>query len=194
MSKRTDQKRVARHKRSIEAKHDRLIAAYVKKRYPAINKKANNYYEALQTKYPNKRDLTKTPEFLSLDCKVGKNVGKTRSKTQITTTTTVINDSMTLQIPLMDKSDVDTATNLSIPEDINDSLIADLRKDPQLNTVFNDIIAEDKEQQHDQNLQEQVDESLQDLDESLQELSNAFPQLFEETTPLEKELSQLTYQ
>ena len=192
MSTRVDQKRRARQKRSIQAKHDRLIAAYVKKRYPEVNTEAYNYYEALQKKYPNKRDLTKTQEFLFLLCQDKENDGKTLSNTQVTTT--VINDSMKLQIPLMDKNDVDTATNLNIPEDIYNSLITDLAKDPQLNTIFNDIIAEDKEQQHDENLQEQVDESLQDLDESLQELGNAFPELFEETTPLEKELSQLIQQ
>ena len=45
---------------------DKVITKYVKNKYPAVYTEAVGYYETLNKLYPNKIDLTKTAEFISL--------------------------------------------------------------------------------------------------------------------------------
>ena len=190
------QKRVARHARSVQSRHDRLVSAYLKKKYPKEYKEASQYYDQLNEKYPDKRDLTKTDEFLFLSTGYTSFYQKYRAQQECQKKKTgddnQINDTMALKIPLMEKSDVEIAVisqkiddSLLIPEDIYNNLLASITKDPEMNAILNDIATYPEqqvpEQQQQQHQQQQIDELLDELDDILPEIT--------EQTPLEKELS-----
>ena len=193
---RTAQKRKARQARSANVRHDRLVAAYLKKKYPEEYAEAERYYDQLNDKYPHKRDLIKTAEFLQFSTgystfieyyRMRSNHQKPKEKAH------TVEDNMSLQIPLMDSEDVCTTKllekadqALAIPDDVYDNIVSELRKDPQLHTIFDETT-----QQPNLSHEQQFAEVMEELDELL-------PQLFDQTalekTPLEEELSNLTYQ
>ena len=196
---RTTQKRKARQVRSANARHDRLVAAYLKKKYPEEYAEAERYYNQLNDKFPYKRDLIKTADFLQFSTGYSTFIeyyrmrSKPKEKPKPKEKAHTVEDNMSLQIPLMDSEDVCTTKlvekadqALAIPDDVYDNIVSELRKDPQLYTIFDETT-----QQHNLSHEQQFEEVIEELDELL-------PQLFDQTafekTPLEEELSNLTYQ
>ena len=177
---RVSQKRVARHIRSTNARHDRFVAAYTKAKYPEVFAEAKQYYEELNKKYSMKRDLTKTDEFLSQTTTYTSyyQMYRERYETKMKMKKTQ-KDTMELQIPLMDQDQVDIAimeekvdSSPIIPEHVYNALLKDLSEDPTTNMIFKEISAE-------QNT-EQVNQILQELEDILPEIPDQ--------TLLEKEL------
>ena len=153
---RTDQKRLARYARTARVRHDRLITEYMKNKYPDEYKEAEQFYQSLDRKYQNKRDLTKTTDFLHLTTGYHTFVELYRARAEETRkqkisqethatgdTTSVTGDTMSLEIQLMSNDDINNAIlneSLCIPEDTYNTLIDELAKDPQLYDMFNDIL------------------------------------------------------
>ena len=176
--------------RSVQSRHDRLVSAYLKKKYPKEYKEATQYYDQLNKKYPDKRDLTKTDEFLFLSTGYTSFYQKYRAqecqkKKKKTGDDNQINDTIALKIPLMDKSDVEIAVisekiddSLLIPEDMYNNLLSEISKDPWMNAILNDIPTYPEKQVAEQ----------QQIDQLLDELDDILPQITEQS-PLEKELS-----
>ena len=170
---RTEQKRTARHILAIKTRHDRLVTAYIRNKYPIEYEEAELYYQNLNLKYPNKRDLTKTTDFLHFTTGYGSFIDYYRARAEdektknITQETHTVEDNMSLRIQLMDNDDVSTAKlcekadeSLAIPEDVYNSLISKLAKDPQLYSIFNGMSVDNSQQPLEQ---QQFDETTREL-------------------------------
>ena len=206
--KRIEQKRVARHIRSVDARHDRLITAYIKKKHPEVYEEAHRYYETLNLKYPSKRDLTKTGEFLQFATGYSTFIeyyNRARVTDQKTKKHTV-DDNMTLRIPLMDSEDVNTTKlyekadeSLAIPDDVYNNIVSELAKDPQLYTIFEETTHQQQveETTHQQQVEETTHQAevshQQQFEEIIEELDVLLPNLLDQT-PLEEELEHLVYE
>ena len=225
---RAEQKKTARKTLSVRAKHDRFITSYLQVKYPKEYEEAQQYYQQLNVQYPKKRDLTKTTEFLYLATGHRTFVQYYRQrihakKTKKISEKTDIVDNMVLQIPLMNSNDMDTVVleekadesdmntvvleekadeSLVIPDDIYDNLIRELRNDPELYTIFNDMNVDtsqqpldlSQEQQIEINIPGHVSQEQQQTDEIISDLEASWPELFEDgQTPLENELEALDY-
>ena len=202
---RVAQKKAAQHVRSKAARHDRFIAAYIMKKNKEAYAEAKQFFDDLDQKYPQKRDLTKTDEF------VHKTTGYTSFYTMAqakyqTKKQEANNDkskSMALKIQLMDPVDVDIAVmgektdeSLCIPDHIYNNLLAEISKDPVLTNIFN-TVNQEQQQEMDEILGELDDilpkkspleeEQQQEMDEILGELDDILPK----KSPLEEELEHL---
>ena len=62
LNKRREQER----KRKNQARQERLMIGYIGIKYPLMYKEAKEYYNKLNSIYPNKNDLLKTPRFREL--------------------------------------------------------------------------------------------------------------------------------
>ena len=188
---RVEQKRKARHVRSKAARHDRFISAYIKKKNKDVYENAKKFYDDLDQKYPSKRDLTKTDEFVhettgytsSYQWYQVKYEAKKREPNSQET------KDMLLEIPLMDKCDVDITVigqkadeSLSIPDNIYNDLVAEISKDPVMSSIFNGICQEQPQE---------IDEQQQELDQSFDELNDI---LLQEKSPPEDELENIVYE
>ena len=172
--RRVEQKRLARHTRSVNNRHDRFVAAYTRAKHPQVFAEAKQYCEELNKKYSTKRDLTKTDEFLAQTTKYTSYYQMYRERHETKMKKRKPEDTMALQIPLMDQNQVDIVImgekadpSLMIPEDVYNSVVKELSEDPATNMIFKEISAEQ--------------------DQILQELEDILPQILEQT-PLEKEL------
>ena len=183
---RVEQKRVARHIRSVNTRHDKFIAAYIKAKYPEPFAEAKAFYEKLNNKYATKRDLTKTDEFLVETTKYSSayDMYRSRYETKMKEKNQQ-KDTMALEIPLMNQEQVDIAImeekvdpSLAIPEDVYQSLVRDLCQDPAMAMFFKENTEEEQPNQ--------IDEQVNKL---LQEVEDILPQIFDQTE-LEKELEQ----
>ena len=178
------QKKAARHVRSKAARHDRFIAAYIMKKNKEVYAEAKQLYDDLDKKYPEKRDLTKTDEFLHKTtgytsfyqmsrAKAKYQVQKQKPDNQKT-------KGMSLEIPLMDKGDVDIAVmaekvdeSLCIPDHIYNNLLAEISKDPVMSSIFGTINQEQQQsEQQQQQQQQEIDEILDELDDILAQESS----------------------
>ena len=170
---------------NVKNKHARFIAEYVFRKEPQLYKEASNFHNMLKAKHPYKRDLTKTHEFLVQttdysDYRDFYNRKKLKrhqqsSTTTTTTTTTTRVDNMELNIDLLTPEVVaeNTTTPFQIiPDDVYHDLLAQIRADPALQPVLNDMIAP------------QADDLLEDPE--LNEILNGLEQ-----TPLEKEVDDM---
>ena len=199
---RVEQKRKARHVLSKAARHDRFISLYVMKKNKDVYAEAKKFYDDLDKKYPFKRDLTKTGEF----------VHEITGYTSVYLSGQAIHHAkkqetkdMSLEIPLMDKGDVDIAViaqkvdeSLAIPDHIYNNLLAEISKDPAMSSIFNNInqeqpISKDPAMSSifnniNQEQPQEIDEQQQELSQILDELDDILPQ---ESSPLEQELEQL---
>ena len=63
---RKERKRFTRKQLTISNRHNKLISQYVSFKHPDIYKDAEAFYKMLNHKYPEKRDLCKTIEYLEL--------------------------------------------------------------------------------------------------------------------------------
>ena len=185
-----DRKNINRRAEAVRTKHNRVIVGYVEHMFPKVYDEAKKFYEQLNVKYPQKRDLRKTNEYawmktgLVFPQQTGKNDKQVETVTekptphqpesndeQVETVTekptphqpesndeqveTVtgsnnIKDTMKLRIPLMTTKDtvkksIDMSTKMEIDEvpmmteETLQSMIRDLREDPDLNDIFNDF-------------------------------------------------------
>ena len=114
---RKGQKRASQHLLVLKNRHAKFISEYVKRKFPGIYTEADSYYNHLNTANPNKRDLTKTHQFL-VDTtsytdhnhyyrrKKTKTVTQEHTTTTTATTITTINDSMVLRVPMLTQNEV----------------------------------------------------------------------------------------
>ena len=179
---RVEQKKKARHLRSKAARHSKFIAAYVINKNKEIYDEAKKFYDELDKKYPGKRDLTKTDEFVHET--TGYTIYQTYQINYQTRKNPLSNNQkdIALNIPLMNKDDVDLAVmsekvneEISIPELIYKGLLEEISNDPSMSNIFKDLN------------QEQTEE----LGEILEELDGILP---EEKLPLEDELENIVYE
>ena len=220
---RLEQKRSARHIRVAKTKHDRFVSAYLKNVYPNQYAEAELQYEKLNRKYPTKRDLTKTTEYLKLSTGYDTFVEYYRAqsaeraqKPEKKNTTQEM--CISLEIPLMDKHDINVTTlcqkadeSLLIPEDVYTDLVTELTKDPELYNIFHnfqDCLEEEQQvipgpvpQEEQQVIPGPVPQEEQQVipgpvpqEEQVKELDEIVHELFQGgQTPLENELSCLGY-
>ena len=121
--KRTDQKRVARQILSIKNRQSRFITEYVKSKHAEIYQEAEAFYNHVKELNPNKRDLTKTHQFLVattdfVDHREFYNRKKKDHKKNHPVTT--FNDNMVLRVQLLAPEAATTTSNsesLVIPDD-----------------------------------------------------------------------------
>ena len=156
MDKRKTQKKTAQKALNDKSRHSRFIAEYVLRKEPEVYKEANSFYDMLKGKHPNKRDLTKTHEFLVgttsyvdyRDFYCRKKL-KHRKESTITTTTTTTTtkttrvDNMELNIDLLTPQTVaeNTVPLQVIPDDLYEQLVTEISVDPDLQHVLNNMIA-----------------------------------------------------
>ena len=117
----------------------RLISGYVKFKYPEVYADALNLYEFLNGAYPNKRDLTKTVEYLQITTGAVSytkfyNDRKAQKKHQEKQT------EMELRIPLLTRETVQSQTTLDIPGATD--VVTEIMEDEPLRVVFNQITTE----------------------------------------------------
>ena len=185
---RKTQKKLAQKTLNAKSKHARFIAEYVLRKEPVVYKEANSFYNMLKAKHPNKRDLTKTHEFLvkttnyvdyrDYYCRKKSKSHKESTITTTTTTTTRTSrvDNLELNIELLTPQVVaeNTEPFQVIPDDLYQQLVTEIRADPDLQPVLNTMIAP------------QADDSVEDPE--LNAILDALEQ-----TPLEKELDKMGY-
>ena len=107
-------KGTARKLLSLKNRQDRFISTYVQSVRPDLYNEAKTYYEELRLRYPGKRDMCKTSEFLRKTkgfdsfeeyylerAKQKRREGQTTERKLNQTTRTGIVDNMVLNIPLM---------------------------------------------------------------------------------------------
>ena len=133
----------------------RLMMQYVQVKYPDAYNDAEACYETLNAKYPNKRDLTKTIEFVQLNTgattyaqyysyrKQQKREQEKKQAQATETTTTARNDMFDLRIPLLSPEIVENNRSLNIPE--YPEVMTEIVADPDLRTVFNQLTTPDGE-------------------------------------------------
>ena len=185
---RVEQKRIARHARSKAARHDRFVSLYVRKKNKEVYQEAEKFYQQLDQKYPTKRDLTITDEFVQSTTEYTSAFQSAQAKyyarkKQKSDTQQV--KAIALEIPLMNESDVDIAVmnekvdeSLCIPQYIYNDLLTEISKDPAMTAIFNDTCKEQPEEQ-------------QELTKILDELDDILPN---KSTLLEQELENLVSQ
>ena len=159
---RKERKRFTRKLLTRSNRHNKLISQYVSFKHPDVYKDAEAFYKMLNHKYPEKRDLSKTIEYLELttgaitynqyynhrkqDKRVrdkretasettttGQHVDSMASET--TTTTGQHVDSMVLQIPLLSSQIVANNMSLDIPQ--YEDVMTEINNDSDLRAVFN---------------------------------------------------------
>ena len=204
------QKRSSRHARSIKIKRDRVISLYVKTKHPEVYQDAERIYQMLDKRYPKKRDLTKTSEFLSLTTTYStftdlyRDTYKKRKADQKEKTIPGTQE-MRLEISLMNipPRQKDDEQQLCLTQDTYSALLDELRKDPELQKTFESIMDDTSPPQFDvdENIQllgsSQPDQTgaespslSQQLDDLMGEIDDILPDL-QEQSPLENYLQQL---
>ena len=98
-----DRKNIYRREESRRVRAERVITGYVQHQYPEIYKQANDFYEHLNTIYPDKKDLRKCNEYEMLKHEKARKMRKFYKRKTKTT-----KDTMVLRIPLMDEATVET--------------------------------------------------------------------------------------
>ena len=240
---RSERKRFTRKNLTLKNKKDRFISTYVETKYPQIYEEAKKCYDQIDVVYPNKRDLTKTVEYLYISAGVTSlnqyyhkrreekvknmlekehgiddNMVREHGINDNMVKEHRINDNMVLKIPLFDAKDSNkpgTSSHqqqepLPIPDDLYQTLLQELRNDPELYSIFNDMDMSggdsiDLSEEQLSVTSEQPDESIPDTlcEDIVHELCED-PQLrdilddmdigeYNEQTPLERELSGLNY-
>ena len=141
---RVERKKHTRRQLSKKIRHDRLISQYVHFKYPEVYAEANNYYNQLEAKHPNKRDLCKTLEFIQLTTGAGTysefyhHKRQKNKKGETTKKQHTFPDKMVLEIPLIDSNTVTNETlSLNIPE--YEELMQEIRNDPDLYAIVNNF-------------------------------------------------------
>ena len=163
---RIERKKLTRRKLCLKARQDRFVSGYVKHKHPQVYSQANEWYKQLDEMYPDKRDLCKTLEFLRMTTGVKtyteyyhlnrpnrkrKNETVEKSSKKQAQEKNSISDNMMLKIPLMKMSESilqrastinDDESFLSITDQEYEAVIEELRNDPDLYAIYNDLNGE----------------------------------------------------
>ena len=124
---------------------DRLISEYIRHKYPEIYNEAVDTHEKLDAMYPQKRDLTKSMEFMQMTNGVlTYNQYYYHRKTPKARVEKL--SKMGLTIPLMSASDVQEQATLEIPGAAD--VIVEVCQDPNLREVFREMTCEPDNVQH----------------------------------------------
>ena len=104
-----------RRRLTATSKHDKFISTYFKIKYPQIYCEADHHYTELNERYPQKRDLRKTVEFLHItgDAYDFKELYY-RNKLSKRTQQNPNNDNMVLRIPLLDNNVLPTIPEVNV--------------------------------------------------------------------------------
>ena len=109
-----DRKNIYRREETQRVRVDRIISGYVKYRHPDVFNEAKEYYEWLNTRYPEKKDLRRCNEFEMLkhgtDSPVRKYYMKNKKPHATVSQKSNPADTMVLQIPLMTEGDIANKT------------------------------------------------------------------------------------
>ena len=181
---RVDQKRKARHARSKVNRHDRFISTYVRRKNKDVYEEAERFYQQLDQKYPSKRDLTITDEFFQHTTEYTSAYcfaqAKYMAKYKAEKSNSQEAKGMVLEIPLMDKTDLDITVmcqkvdqSLCIPEHVYNQLLTEIAKDPVMNSIFNNIdIEQPPENDERQELNSHIDIEQPPENDERQELNS----------------------
>ena len=155
-----EQKKLARRNLNLKIRQDRFVSAYVRHKHPQAYSEASKWYKQLDEMYPEKKDLRKTLEFLRMTMGVRsynqyyskrKNETVEKSSKKQAQEKNDIVDNMILKIPLMKMSETilqkastikDDEPNLIITDQEYGAVIEELRNDPDLYAIYNDLNGE----------------------------------------------------
>ena len=116
-----------RRRRQLTQTHQRalFIAGYTQELHPDIYNKANQMYEELKELHPDKRDIRKTPQFLSLTTGTKSINSYYYKKKMLKKTTQEKLDTMVLEIPLTRINNPSTLelTSINNPDETNPSTL-----------------------------------------------------------------------
>ena len=178
---RNQQKRNARHLRSKQRRFNQFVSLYVMNKHKNVYDEAKMSYDDLDAKYPDKRDLTKTDEFTyaMTGYTSAYQARQARKKKQQSNNAKV----MEIQVNLMSKDDVAVASNLAIPDNVYNDILAEISQDPIMSGILNDTINE----------QDPIMSGTLNNTVNEQELQDILPPV-PDITELEKELNNMIYQ
>ena len=156
MERKTDlvKRRAMYKKRKQEVRQERLMISYVKAKYPVIYKEANEYYSILNSMYPTTNDLRKTlrfKEFLSNTkasdgmvlqiplMSYNETPNKEAENHEVETPNQEVENHETAYVNDM-FPDIDMNTLVQeLPPQMMEDLIKDLRADPDLARIMDDV-------------------------------------------------------
>ena len=161
MAERKTQKRQSHHNLLQKRRDSMFIAEYIKRKAPDTYAEAEGFLKTLRERYPDKRDYTKTHEFLVSTTEYAcykdyynrkRKESKTASvdkKRKESKTASV--DNMALAIPLLPQNVVDenTAPLQVMPQEIYDEVIREITSDPSLQDIFNYFSNNDQDLEND---------------------------------------------
>ena len=200
---RVQQKNIARHKLSLKNRHDRFISEFVKANHSEVYHEAEDFFNQLLVENPERRDLTKTHEFLvattgfkNHDQYYSRKKGQTKQlnydmelKIPLLTQDSTISNS---EQPLERASGNVTEEPLVISDGLYHDLIQELRSDPELYAIFNDMnIPETIPDKVVDKLVTEIQPEPENVNDIIQELCDNTE--LNEQTPLERELAALGY-
>ena len=102
-----ERKNINRRHEAANVRHNRVIVGYIELKHPETYKEAEEFYEQLNAKYPNKKDLRRTNEYewLKSDFPEFKQRKYYLRKKKDSSEQAKIVDNMELVIPLMSSSE-----------------------------------------------------------------------------------------
>ena len=166
---RVDRKNNKRRLEAASVRQNRVIVGYVQHVHPGVYDEAEKFYQILNAKHPEKKDLRKTNDYEWVKCGLPGFQQKRRytrkSRNQKNNgeqaETRNVGDNMRLEIPLISigeksKEVVDMSRDTEIelevveqpvvmeelgyiPDETFEGMIRELREDPDLNDIFNDF-------------------------------------------------------
>ena len=152
-----EKKRKRNRERCEEHRKNKLMIEYIHIKHHMVYKEAEKFYTKLNKIYPNKRDLLKTPRYKELkEAAINDNMQlkiplNSSSQSQPSIPTTIEfppGENPQANIPaLAENTPVDEITPVDenmpmieeLPQDIVESIVKDLRADPNLNRLMNDV-------------------------------------------------------
>ena len=150
-----NRRRTLYEKRRQETRQDRLIAAYIKVKYPVYYEEAREYYTTLNKRYSHVRDLRKTVHFKTFESSTkGTDTMKleipltkpkeAKEKASVEKIDTIFPNidmnTIVSELPPPIFPDIDMNTIVSeLPPQFVDGIIQDLRADPNLASLMDDV-------------------------------------------------------
>ena len=129
-----------RHCKKIERRQSLFVQEYIEEKYRGIYDEVMNFYNVLNGLYPTKNDLRKTKEFKKWKKSMPNNP---ESSTATTTTATISQDNPESSTATTSQDPAQVTVEVLPPLQTTDQCIAeilqDLRSDPDLDTLFNEI-------------------------------------------------------
>ena len=134
-----------RHCKKIERRQSLFVQEYIEEKYRDIYGEVMNFYNVLNGLYPTKNDLRKTKEFKKWKKSMSNNP---ESSTATTTTATISqgnpeSSTATTTTATISQDPAQVTVEVLPPLQITDQRIAEilqeLRNDPDLDTIFNEV-------------------------------------------------------